>query len=80
MPNFVLPSNFNPATYMLSKTTEFGVFHETRQAARLAAQLLASGTADDLVGETSDPGLGNNSRTKQSNFAENESGEICGFH
>lgn len=48
MPNFVLPSNFNPATYMLSKTTEFGVFHETRQAARLAAQLLASGTAADL--------------------------------
>ena len=47
MPNFVLPSNFNSATYMLSKTTEFGVFHETRQAARLAAQLLASDTAAD---------------------------------
>lgn len=48
MPNVVLPPNFNPTTYMLSKTTEFGVFHETRQAARLAAQLLASGTPADL--------------------------------
>ncbi|MEZ4733579.1 MAG: hypothetical protein R3E79_41310 [Caldilineaceae bacterium] len=48
MQNLPLPPNFNPATFMLSKTTEFGLFHETRQAARLAAQLLASGTPHDL--------------------------------
>jgi len=49
MQSLVLPPNFNPATFMLSKTTEFGLFHETRQAARLAAQLLASGTSHDLA-------------------------------
>lgn len=44
-----LPPNFNPATFMISKTTEFGLFHETRQAARLAAQLVANGTPADLA-------------------------------
>jgi len=34
---------------MLSKETEFGRFHESRQAARLAAQLVANGTAADLA-------------------------------
>lgn len=44
-----LAANFNPATHMLSKTTEYGVFHETRQAARLAEQLVANGTQTDLA-------------------------------
>ena len=35
--------NYNPETYMLSKTTEFGLFHETRQAARLSMNLLSNG-------------------------------------
>lgn len=43
-----LPDNFNPATQMLSKTTEYGVFHETRQAARLAERLVANGDDEDL--------------------------------
>lgn len=43
-----LPENFNPKTLMLSKTTEYGVFHETRQAARLAAQLVANGAPQDI--------------------------------
>lgn len=44
-----LPANYNPATHMLFKETEFGRFHESRQAARLAAQLVANGTATDLA-------------------------------
>ncbi len=44
-----LPENYNPETYMLSKTTEFGLFHETRQAARLAMNLLANGAPEDLA-------------------------------
>ncbi|MEZ4865192.1 MAG: hypothetical protein R3C14_28000 [Caldilineaceae bacterium] len=44
-----LPENYNPATYMLAKRTEFGLFHETRQAARFAAQLVANGAAADLA-------------------------------
>lgn len=44
-----LPENYNPATYMLSKTTEYGLFHETRQAARLAMNLVANGTPKDLA-------------------------------
>jgi hypothetical protein len=34
---------------MLMKTTEYGVFHETRQAARLAERLAATGAPDDLA-------------------------------
>lgn len=43
-----LPDNFNPDTCMLMKQTEQGVWHETRQAAELAAKLLANGTSPDL--------------------------------
>ncbi|MCA9836597.1 MAG: hypothetical protein KC422_06775 [Trueperaceae bacterium] len=43
-----LPADFNPETFMLKKETENGVFHESRAGARLAAQLVASGTAQDL--------------------------------
>jgi hypothetical protein len=44
-----LPENFNPETYMLVKTTEYGTFHESRQAARLAGQLVANGAEQDLA-------------------------------
>lgn len=44
-----LPTNYNPATHMIRKETEFGHFHESRQAARLAAQLVANGTPTDLA-------------------------------
>ncbi len=43
-----LPDNFNPETFMLSRTTELGTFHESRAAAGLAARLVASGTPQDL--------------------------------
>ncbi len=42
-----LPEGFNPATHMIAKTTEYGTFHESRRAARLAADLLANGTEAD---------------------------------
>lgn len=44
-----LPQDYNPETFMLAKTTEYGLFHESRKAARLAAELVANGTAQDLV-------------------------------
>jgi hypothetical protein len=44
-----LPPDFNPETLMLVKTTEYGTFHESRRAARLAAQLVAHGTAQDIA-------------------------------
>ena len=43
-----LPENFNPETFMLSKITENGVFHESRQGASFAARLVANGTPQDL--------------------------------
>jgi len=43
-----LPENFNPETFLLAKTTEYGVFHESRQGARLARALVAQGTPQDL--------------------------------
>jgi len=43
-----LPENFNPATNLISKETEFGLFHESRRGARLAADLVANGHPDDL--------------------------------
>jgi hypothetical protein len=46
---YSLPDNFNPDTNMLMKTTEYGVFHETRQAARLAERLAGNGALEDLV-------------------------------
>lgn len=44
-----LPENFNPDTYLLSNTTENGVFHESRRGARFAEELVANGTPDDLA-------------------------------
>ncbi len=44
-----LPENFNPVTYLLSKTTENGIFHESRAGAGLAEQLVANGTPEDLA-------------------------------
>ena len=44
-----LPEEFNPATFMLARTTEFGTFHESRRAARFAADLVANGTPEDLA-------------------------------
>lgn len=43
-----LPEEFNPATNLISKKTEFGLFHESRRGARLAADLIANGHPDDL--------------------------------
>ena len=44
-----LPDDFNPDTLMLAQTTEYGVFHETRKAARLATALVANGTSQDIA-------------------------------
>lgn len=45
-----LPENFNPETNMLAHySTEYGNFHQSRQAAALAAQLVANGTPQDLA-------------------------------
>jgi len=44
-----LPEEFNPATFLIKKTTEFGLFHESRKGARLAADLVANGHPDDLA-------------------------------
>lgn len=44
-----LPENFNPQTNLIAKTTEYGIFHESRQGARLAHDLVANGTAEDLA-------------------------------
>jgi hypothetical protein len=43
-----LPEDFNPETFMLSKVTENGVFHESRQGASFAARLVANGAPEDL--------------------------------
>ncbi|MEM7030358.1 MAG: hypothetical protein AAF629_12380 [Chloroflexota bacterium] len=44
-----LPDNFNPETSLLSNTTEYGTFHESRKGARLAHDLVANGTPQDLA-------------------------------
>ncbi|HRW07879.1 MAG TPA: hypothetical protein P5121_22410 [Caldilineaceae bacterium] len=44
-----LPADFNPATCLLQKSTEFGLFHESRRGARLAADLVANGHLEDLA-------------------------------
>lgn len=44
-----LPSDYNPQTNLLKKSTEFGDFHESRRGARLAADLVANGTPQDLL-------------------------------
>ena len=46
---YTLPADFNPATSMVKKTTEYGLFHESRRAARLAAELVANGEPQDLA-------------------------------
>jgi hypothetical protein len=47
-PPLTLPDHFNPSTFMLAKTTEYGTFHESRRAAHLAADLVANGAPADL--------------------------------
>lgn len=49
MERLPIPLDFNPATNMLAKTTEYGTFHESRRAARFGAELVANGTAEDLA-------------------------------
>ena len=49
MTSLPLPADFNADTHMLARTTEFGTFHESRRAARFAADLVANGTPDDLA-------------------------------
>jgi hypothetical protein len=44
-----LPTDYNPETFMLVKTTEYGTFHESRRAARLAAELVTNGAPADLA-------------------------------
>ena len=44
-----LPENFNPETNLLANTTEYGTFHESRKGARLARDLVANGTPQDLA-------------------------------
>jgi len=43
-----LPKEFNYKTHLIAKETENGVFHESRQGANLAEQLVANGTPEDL--------------------------------
>ncbi len=43
-----LPSNFDPGAALPAKRTEYGVFHEVRAGAALAAQLVANGAAEDI--------------------------------
>lgn len=43
-----LPSNFDPGAALPAKTTEYGVFHEVRAGAALAAQLVANGAGEDI--------------------------------
>lgn len=43
-----LPGDFDPAACLPAKTTESGTYHESRRGARLAAQLVANGTPEDL--------------------------------
>jgi hypothetical protein len=47
-PPLTLPDHFNPSTFMLAKTTEYGTFHESRRAAHFAADLVANGAPGDL--------------------------------
>jgi hypothetical protein len=47
--SLALPSDYNPDTYLIAKVTENGIFHESRQGARLAAELVANGAPEDLT-------------------------------
>ena len=44
-----LPPNFDPDVVMIAKSTENGVFHESRKGAALAEDLVANGTPQDLA-------------------------------
>jgi hypothetical protein len=44
-----LPPDWDPEVCLLAKTTENGVFHESRKGAGLAARLVASGTPVDIA-------------------------------
>lgn len=43
-----LPEHFDPKTFLIAKTTENGVFHESRAGAALTEQLIANGTPEDI--------------------------------
>jgi hypothetical protein len=44
-----LPDGFDPEVNLVARVTEGGVFHESRRGARLAQQLVANGTPQDLA-------------------------------
>lgn len=44
----LLPDNFNHTTNLITKYTENGTFHESRQGAHFAEQLVANGESTDL--------------------------------
>ena len=44
-----LPADYNSATHMLVHTVETGSYHESRKAARFAAELVANGATEDLA-------------------------------
>jgi hypothetical protein len=44
-----LPENYNPETHLLAKTTENGMFHESRGGAGFARRLLTAGHAEDVA-------------------------------
>lgn len=44
-----LPEGFNEETFLIAQTTEYGTFHESRKGARLARDLVANGTPQDLA-------------------------------
>ncbi len=44
-----LPINYNPATAMIARTEDTGVFHASRLGAELARALVANGTEADLI-------------------------------
>lgn len=43
-----IPDDFNPTKNLIAKQTENGTFHESRQGARFAEELVANGTPADL--------------------------------
>jgi len=43
-----LPENWDPDAHLPARETEYGTFHESRAGARLAQQLVANGTPEDL--------------------------------
>ena len=47
--SLILPDDFDPQKHMIAKITENGVFHESRAGARLAEELVANGTPEDMA-------------------------------